>query len=168
MPGCCGGHAAKEVVEHKLTANSSENSVSGAAISPDGKYLAYTDTTGTYVKQTRTGETHSVPLPADFQARVDDWFPDGSHLLVSRQATARQRKLMVHFGVRRFRHGNWQSKRREDPCLPDGEHIAFCRDEWTPGYPGAREVWVMRSDGTDQVKVAGETVFLGDRGDLVT
>src|ERR1700736_3662762 len=75
----------KEIFEHKLTANSSENSVTGAAISPDGKYLAYSDNTGTYLKQTRTGETHSVPLPADFQARVDDWFPDGSHLLVSRQ-----------------------------------------------------------------------------------
>ena len=38
--------AASEVIERKLTANSSENSVSSAAISPDGKYLAYADNTG--------------------------------------------------------------------------------------------------------------------------
>ena len=73
-----------EVIEHKLTANSSESRVSSAAVSPDGKYLAYADNTGIYLKLTRTGETHAVPLPPNFSARVDDWFPDGSHLLVSR------------------------------------------------------------------------------------
>src|ERR1700719_3693000 len=73
------------VIEHKLTSNSSENTVSSAGISPDGKYLAYADNTGIYVKLIRTGETHPIPLPPNFFARVDDWFPDGSHLLVSRE-----------------------------------------------------------------------------------
>ena len=73
-----------EVVERKLTANSLENSVSSAAVSPDGKYLAYADSTGIYLKLIRTGETHPVPLPPNFSARVDDWFSDGSRLLVSR------------------------------------------------------------------------------------
>lgn len=144
---------AKEVVEHKLTANSSENSVSGAAISPDGKYLAYTDTTGTYVKQTRNGETHLVPLPADFQARVDDWFPDGSHLLVSRRQPPESLWSISVFGGPPRQVAEKASR---GSVSPDGEHIAFCRDEWTTGYPGAREVWVMRSDGTEQVKIAGD------------
>src|SRR5207302_6438496 len=74
-----------QVVERKLTANSSENSVNSAAVSPDGKYLAYTDSTGTYLKLVRTGETHPVPLPANFSVHVDGWFPDGSHLLVTRE-----------------------------------------------------------------------------------
>src|SRR6202023_2908876 len=74
-----------EVIERRLTANSSENSVSSAAISPDGRYLAYADNTGIFQKLIRTGETHPVPLPPNFSARVDDWFPDGSHLLVSRE-----------------------------------------------------------------------------------
>ena len=74
-----------EVVERNLTANSSENSVSSAAVSPDGKYLAYTDNTAFYLKLIRTGETHPVPLPPNFSAHVDDWFPDGSHLLVTRE-----------------------------------------------------------------------------------
>jgi hypothetical protein len=92
--------------------------VTGAAISPDGKYLAYSDNTGTYLKQTRNGETHSVPLPANFQARADDWFPDGSHLLVSRQ----QRKFMDHFGVRQFAAAT--SKRRvEGICVTHGECV---------------------------------------------
>jgi len=60
-----------EIMERKLTANSPENSVSGAAISPDGRYLAYADITGVYLKLIRTGETHSVPLPPNFYGSVD-------------------------------------------------------------------------------------------------
>ena len=73
-----------EVTERKLTTNSSENSVTSAAVSRDGKYLAYTDSTGIYLKLIRTGETHPLPLPQSFPAHVDDWFQDGSHLLVTR------------------------------------------------------------------------------------
>src|SRR5229473_8099509 len=53
------------VIEHKLTWNSSENVVSSAGVSPDGKYLAYADSTGVYLKLIRTGETHLIPLPPD-------------------------------------------------------------------------------------------------------
>jgi hypothetical protein len=69
------------VTERKLTTNSSENRVTSAAVSRDGKYLAYTDSTGIYLKLIRTGETHPLPLPPNFPAHVDDWFQDGSHLL---------------------------------------------------------------------------------------
>src|SRR5580704_14583049 len=74
-----------DIIERKLTSNSSENSVNSAAVSPDGKYLAYSDNTGIYLKLIRTGEVHAVPLPPNFSARLDDWFSDGSHLLVSRE-----------------------------------------------------------------------------------
>src|ERR1700746_1325872 len=73
------------IIDGKLTSNSSENGVISAGISPDGKFLAYSDTKGIYLKQLRTGETHSVPLPPNFSVPVDDWCPDGSHLLVSRK-----------------------------------------------------------------------------------
>ena len=145
----------KEIAETKLTTNSSENGVNGAAISPDGKYLAYTDTTGIYLKLTRTGETHSVPLPANFQARVDDWFPDGSHLLVSRQHTPGSESLW-NISVFGGSPRQLADKASRGSVSPDGEYIAFCRDQWAPGDPAAREVWVMRSDGTEQVKVAGD------------
>ena len=39
-----------EYIERKLTANSSENPVSSAAISPDGRFLVYSDGTGLYQK----------------------------------------------------------------------------------------------------------------------
>jgi serine/threonine protein kinase len=49
-----------------ITANPPENPVYAAAISPDGRYLAYADLTGVFVRLLETGETHSLPLPERF------------------------------------------------------------------------------------------------------
>lgn len=71
------------VNEHQITANPSENWVSGAAISPDGKTVAYHDQTGLYLRSVENGETHSVPLAQSVRDRMSDlvWFPDGKKLL---------------------------------------------------------------------------------------
>jgi len=142
-----------EVIERKLTSNSSENSVSSAAVSPDGKYLAYTDNTGIYLKLVRTGETHPVPLPPNFSARVNDWFPDGSHLLISREEQPGKASL---WSISLF--GGSPRQLTDDgsggSVSPDGAHIAFRRVDLTYNPQLAREVWVMRSDGTDPIKVA--------------
>ncbi|MCI0402158.1 MAG: serine/threonine protein kinase [Acidobacteria bacterium] len=52
--------------QRALTANASENPVYAAAISPDGKYLAYADFTGVFLRLLDTGETHRVSLPEGF------------------------------------------------------------------------------------------------------
>jgi len=142
-----------EVIERELTANSSESSVSSAAISPDGRYLAYGDTTGIYLRMIRTSETHRVPVPPDFLARVDDWFSDGSHLLVSRRDQTGSTSLWsisVYGGSPR----QLADDASRGSLSPDGTHIAFCRVHLTYDVELGREVWVMRSDGTDQTKVA--------------
>jgi hypothetical protein len=79
-----------EVFERKLTANSWENKITSSATSPDGRYLAYADNTGVYLKLIRTGETHRVQLPPGFWAQVNGWFPDGSRLLMTRQEQAKK------------------------------------------------------------------------------
>ena len=144
-----------DITEHKLTSNSSENGVGSAGISPDGKYLAYSDNTGVYLKQLRTGETHPVLLPPDFSAHVDDWFPDGAHLLVSRKDHSDKTSL---WSISIF--GGSPRRLADDATggsiSPDGAHIAFRRADLT--YEGmlGREIWIMRSDGTDPVKVAAD------------
>jgi serine/threonine protein kinase len=50
----------------QLTANSSEDPVAVTSISPDGKYLLYADLGGLHLKLTATGETQSLPIPAEF------------------------------------------------------------------------------------------------------
>ena len=54
------------LMQRSITANPSENPVYAAAISPDGRSLAYADFTGVFVRLLETGETHSLPLPQSF------------------------------------------------------------------------------------------------------
>ena len=115
-----------DYIERKLTANSSENPVSSAAISPDGRFLVYSDGTGLYQKLISTGETHSVPLPQNFSALVDSWFPDGAHVLVTRAEKSERPSL---WSIPVF--GGSPHKLMDDgsraSVSPDGSHIAFIR-----------------------------------------
>ena len=52
-----------EFVQRQLTANPSDNGVYRAVISPDGKYLAYTDLNGIYLRSIDTGEARTLSLP---------------------------------------------------------------------------------------------------------
>jgi serine/threonine protein kinase len=57
---------ARILVQRRITTNPPENPVYAAAVSPDGRYLAYADFTGVFVRLFETGETHSLPLPPSF------------------------------------------------------------------------------------------------------
>lgn len=54
------------LMQRSITANPPENPVYAAAISPDGRYLAYADFTGVFFRLLETGETHPLPLPQSF------------------------------------------------------------------------------------------------------
>jgi DNA-binding winged helix-turn-helix (wHTH) protein len=74
---------ASNITERRLTANAAELPVTDGMISPDGKYLVFTDSGGFYLRQIDTGETHAINLPNAFNARPRSWFPDGTHLLAT-------------------------------------------------------------------------------------
>src|SRR5207244_2588423 len=76
--GSSSSSPASPVTGRRLTANPDEDPVNSAAISPDGKYLAFSDDTGSYLRQIDTGETHPLALPGGFKAKPVSWFPDGS------------------------------------------------------------------------------------------
>ncbi len=61
-----GSRKTGELLERTLTSNPAENPVYAAAISPDGKYLAYADFSGVFLRLLETGEIHSIPLPQGF------------------------------------------------------------------------------------------------------
>lgn len=142
-----------DVTEKQLTANSAENSVTSMAVAPDGEYLAYADNSGIYLKLVRTGETHPLPLPPDFVGRVNDWFPDGSRILVTRAEQPGKASL---WSISVF--GGSPRHLADDASggslSPDGSHIAFLRGSLSYNGLWGREEWVMRSDGTELVKCA--------------
>jgi eukaryotic-like serine/threonine-protein kinase len=73
------------LTERMLTHNSSENRAVAAAISPDGKFLAYGDPKGLHLTTIETGEVHDIALPDELQSRIGlvQWAGDDENLLVN-------------------------------------------------------------------------------------
>jgi serine/threonine protein kinase len=61
-----GERLSNEATVRQITFNPTEQPVSLAAISPDGKYLAYGDLAGLHLRRLDTGETHLLPVPEGF------------------------------------------------------------------------------------------------------
>ena len=68
-------------VQHQLTARTADNPVTGAAISRDGKYLAYSDQDGISIQEIENGEYPKPPGTAGLEPA--DLYPDGVNLLVT-------------------------------------------------------------------------------------
>jgi DNA-binding winged helix-turn-helix (wHTH) protein/Tol biopolymer transport system component len=130
------------VSERRLTANPDDTPVRSGVISPDGKLLAYTDTTGLYLRHVASGETYPVRLPKGVDPLVESWFPDGVHLLVSWVQSPQKPpglwQISIFGGVPRKLMDEGSSA----SLSPDGSQIIFVKQA-----ASAEEVWVMQADG---------------------
>src|SRR5262252_9092084 len=134
-------------VERRITANPSEAPIIASVVSPDGKLVAYADTTGVYVRHIDTGETRPLPLPSGFDAVPTSWFPDGTHLLLGSGETFYSFGPPSKAGISSL----WKAsllggspQRLMDNASagtvsPDGSKIAFLRSDAI----GLAEIWVM-------------------------
>jgi serine/threonine protein kinase len=154
--------ALPEIKLRQLTSNSSENTVGNGMISPDGRYLAYSDRVGMYLKLIETGETQKIPLPEDVEHNtldfeVGSWLPDSKSFL----ANACPLGGDTSFGTSHdcsiwivSNSGGPPHKIRDegtgDSFSPDGSLLSF---ETKVGKYGDREIWVMRPDGQQARKV---------------
>jgi DNA-binding winged helix-turn-helix (wHTH) protein/Tol biopolymer transport system component len=129
-----------QLKETQLTTNSSEASLIAAAISPDGKYLAYADSAGLYVRVNRTGEMHPVSFPPASVIAGLSWFPDGTRLLAT--VTGLQPNvdsvwvisILGQSPVKLLDGGN------QAAVSPDGSQIVFVRRK-------GKELWLMAANG---------------------
>ncbi len=136
-----------EPMERQLTANSSELAVRASAISPDGRYLAYADDSGTHLKVINTAETHALPTPADSTINKLTWFPEGDKLLAS-VAEARRPSVPSLWSVSLL--GGAPQKLRDDASdgnvFQDGAGIVFVSDN-------GKEIWQMGPEGENAQKL---------------
>jgi eukaryotic-like serine/threonine-protein kinase len=157
-----------ELVQKRLTYNPSGNAVQSDALSPDGKYLAYSDAAGIHLKLLSTGEERLIPKPAgvstDIGWNVDSWFPDGTQLLADTVGPSTAQHSMWTISVlgqsaRELREGagGWE-------VSPDGMRIAFSPETGASAFGNAREIWVMDSQGNNahRVVAVGEREWLND------
>jgi Tol biopolymer transport system component len=139
----------------QLTHNTGERGVSSGALSPDGRYIAYTDQSGIYVRTIETGETRKVPQPDNLPdvARWDlspGWFPDGTRLVVNLlESDDAADSTMWLLGVSRAP----QKLRDHSEAItvsPDGSWIAFATAGRTFSY---RNVWLLSHDAATERKL---------------
>jgi Tol biopolymer transport system component/DNA-binding winged helix-turn-helix (wHTH) protein len=138
------------VTVQRLTTNATQNRVFTAAVSPDGKYLAYSDKTGAYLRLLSTGELHPL-LPKASDVTFLGWFPDSSQLLASWAAPPLVNRRLWSLSIlggnpRLMSDEGWSAS-----VSPDGSQIVFLKGA-AFGEAG-QEVWLMRADGADQRKL---------------
>jgi eukaryotic-like serine/threonine-protein kinase len=149
-----------EIKLQQLTTNLSENPVRTGAISPDGKYLAYTDMRGIHIKVLATGETNTVPQPTELQGQlvnweVADWLPDGTRFFANVVPPPERYSNIVHSSVWLVSVVGGAPRSLRDNALvesvsPDGSLVAFTT-RWVTHGP--RELWVMAVDGSNARKL---------------
>ena len=157
-----------EMKERQLTTNSSDAPVTAADISPDGKYLAYADSTGLYLRLIQTGELHTLAMPRDVGVARLAWFPDGTKILASAIAGAGSSSSALpnsSIGLSSIWVisilGGTPQKLRDNAgdasFSPDGSQIAFVNGP----FANAKEIWVMGANGENPQKVLS-----GSQGDV--
>jgi eukaryotic-like serine/threonine-protein kinase len=150
----------------QLTANSSENRITGASISPDGQFLLYTDRTGMHYKVIATGATHTIRLPEqlrkeNMELSIADspWSRDSRKFLANahpsgidvaaiseEEAIKRGGVSIWEFSVPGGAFRKLRDMASADSYSPDGSLISFRANK---GRLGTREIWLMDSNGNN-------------------
>jgi len=152
-----------DLKQEQLTANSSENLVEDAAISPDGEYLAYADRRAIQIKEIKSGTVRSIAppgIPAGTELPAGSislaWFPDSVRLAVTANTTVLPEPdsftspqctgiwILSRLAAEPVR------KIRDDGCVgnvsPDGAWIAFTKNGQRSDQFG-NQIWLMGPNG---------------------
>ena len=133
----------------RLTANPVDDPIISAAISRDGRYLAFSDQDGFYLRQVDTGETHSINLPEGLLPNSISWFPDNVHIMLGLCTANRESSLWeisaLGGGARKLiDQGEYPS------VSPDGKQVAFIA-----GKPMHQRIWAASTGGEQPRVLAG-------------
>ena len=152
--------------QRQLTTNSADNAVVSGSISPDGKYLAYSDPAGMHIQLIETGEAQTVPQPDELLglqvswAITPSWALHGTRFIANADVPGKSPSIWAVPVM-----GGRPVKIRENAFAytisQDGSWVAFGSN---PGSVGSRDLWMMSPEGTQARRVydAGEdSVFLG-------
>jgi len=148
----------------QLTTNSTENDVMSGTISPDGKYLAYSDASGMHIQNIESGERQAVTLPESLNGdkaewEVGFWSADSTRFFANAHQPGQDHRswssqgtsiwvVSVLGGVPRKLRDEAESSK----VSPDGSSVSFATNK---GRLGDREIWLMDPTGEHARKVLG-------------
>jgi len=147
----------REWTSTQITTNDSDNPVNTAAISPNGRWLAYGDSTGISVREIQTGRTRLLKAPK-FRATRLAWCSDETQLLLTGLKFDPEKTGLIHPGatgqdmaqpeiwILSTTGGEARLLRKdaEDGVpSPDGRSVAFTVD-------GGREIRLAGIDGANE------------------
>ncbi len=157
-------HGVPDLKLRQLTTNSTENRATSGAISPDAKYLAYTDTKGIYIKLVETGEVRAVTKPdqlkdEEVEWEAGPWFPGGAKFLANAHPPGQSTDEWSSQGTSVWLVsvlGEAPRKIRDNAIAysvsPDGSLVAFGQNK---GRLGEHEIWLTGPDGEQARKLYG-------------
>ena len=154
-----------DVKAQQLTANSWENPVTGGALSPDGRFLAYTDSKGMRIKRVGSDESQPVPQPEALRGQSiaweitpTAWFPDSVRFIANSHPATEDPQFSwssLTSSVWVVSAAGGAPQKIRDAALawsvsPDGASIAFGTNK---GRKGEREIWLMGAGGERARKI---------------
>ena len=136
--------------ERRLTANSPDLPVYNAAISPNGKFLAYSDPRGVFLRALDTEESHPLSVPEGFRVHGLSWLPDGAHLLVTAVDGPMERPSLWNVSIwggppKKIAEGS-----ESGSVSPDGKTIALVRSNWF----SRTDLYLTNAEGNEERKMA--------------
>ncbi len=154
-----------ELKQQQLTENSMESAVESGAISPDGRYLAYSDVHGIHIKLIETGETQDIPQPESLNGQpvkwqIVSWFPAGTRFLANAGVWSGEDPLskLTHPSIWIVSMMGGAPRKLRDEAYawsvsPDGASVAFTANFGSARAAGGRsarvdrQVWLIDLNG---------------------
>ena len=140
---------ARELIQKQLTSNPTETAVHSAAISPDGKTLAFADPTGTYLRAIQTGETRRLLAPEILDVTSIEWFPDGKRLAMTAISPNGRGVSAWTLPVTGGTPHMLRDNAIVGPISPDGSKVLIFNMEMRSQNWFQNGLWVMGTDGED-------------------
>ena len=134
----------------RLTANPVDDPVIASAISHDGRYLAFSDESGFYLRQIDTGETHVIELPEGLLPNSLSWFPDNVHMVLGLCGADGESSLWT-ISVLGGSARKIIDSGAHPAVSPDGRQVAYIA-----GKILRQRIWLASIDGDQPHELAGE------------
>lgn len=131
---------------YQVTTLVPENRATAAAISPDGKWAAYANVDGIFLRSMRNGASRGLHAPGDFTVDGLAWFANGTELVASGFGNSNNVPSVWAISTTGAPPRLLDTNARQGTPSPDGTRIAFTT-------PDQSAIWVMGVNGENPHRV---------------